>query len=279
MSNLLSAGIGGTTPTLAAASPLLMNQRVWFVDSQTGNTSYSGKDRKSPKATIAQAVAAISTNDDHIIVCLSGHTEEVSTTITLGQRITLIGEGSSGGTPTVKLTMAATTNDTISITAARCEISGIHFQPPGQAASPGAATASFISGAVSNVWIRECHFDCDEHSDGPGVDMQSGANDWFFQNCIFTSTEATVGSLPDSALRTAAAITGLRLEGCAFDGGTVGFEDSSGNPWAFDGSAAAITALRVVSQSLLAGADMKLHSSTTGYINPQTTSGHAKLEW
>lgn len=283
MTQIHPNGIGGTTgDSLALAKPLYTSKTIYFVDSQTGDASYSGKDRKSPFATIAQAISDISTNDEHIVVCLDGHTEEVSTTITLGQRVTIVGEGSSSGVPTVKLTVGHASNDVITVGAVDCEIRNIYFLPPGNAASPAASTASMIDAATfDGLRIIGCKFDVDEHSNAAAVLIGTGADRVRIVNSTFTSVETstTAGTRPFPAVDVAGAILALELDGCVFDGGVEGFNDGSGNNWAFDGSAAAITGLRAVNMSLLRGGDFKIHTSTTGYVSVPTSTGSSTVVW
>lgn len=276
-------GIGGSTgDSLALVDSLYTTKTIYYVDSQTGDASYPGTDRNSPLATIAAAITAIGANDDHIIVCLDGHVEEVATTITLGQRVTIVGEGNSSGDPTVVLTVGHASNDVISVGAADCEIRNIYFKPPGNAASPAASTASMVNASTyAGLRLIGCHFDVDQHSDDAALKFASGADRCRLVNCEFTSVETstTAGERPLPAVDVTAALTVLEMDGCVFDGGTEGFNDGSGNKWAFDGSAAAVTSIRATGISLLRGADMKLHASTTGRVDVATSTGSSTVIW
>ncbi|MEY4931756.1 MAG: hypothetical protein RLZZ403_76, partial [Pseudomonadota bacterium] len=98
-------GIGGSTgDSLALAKPLMMSGSVWYVDSATGTDAAgsAGKDRSKPLATLATAVSNAS--DDDIIVFFDGHEETLTSAQTLGKRLSLIGEGSDAGVPTVTFT-------------------------------------------------------------------------------------------------------------------------------------------------------------------------------
>jgi hypothetical protein len=286
MPKLLPNGIGGSSgDSLVSVKPLQISGTVWYVDSQTGNASYTGKDRLHPLATLGAAVTASSAGD--IIVCLSGHTEEVSAAIALASRRTIIGEGFSAGKPTVKLTLAHATADIFALATAAggSQFRNLHFQPPGKAVTPGAASGSFIACDVANtptsVIVKGCYFDHDQYCDGFGIRLRPTCNYWHVVNCVFTSTETstTATNKPQPAMSISGAITGLYMDGCVFDGGTVGFDDGSDNPWAFDGSAAATTDFHCEQLSLLRGADMKLHANTTGWVNVQTSTGMAMVEW
>lgn len=283
MPDVLSNGIGATSgATLALRKPVITTGRIWYVDSQTGNASYTGKDRSYPLTTIAAAVTAIGASSDHVIVCLSGHTEEIAAAITVGQRISIIGEGSSGGSPTVKLTLAHATANMFTVTANYCYFENIWFQSRGRAASPGAATGNHINSATADFGIvKGCRFESDQYSDGPTVSLGTGADGWRFEGCTWASVETATGATlkPDSGFRTGGAITGLTLIDCTFDGGTVGYLTSGNEPWAFDASAGAVTPLIVDGLALLRGADFKAHASSVGRINPATSTGHGRVEW
>jgi hypothetical protein len=282
MPNLLSYGIGATQgASLAVARPLLLNRQVWYVDSVTGNASYSGKDRKYPLDTIANALTARGSEDDHIIVCLSTHEEEISSVMTLSYRTTILGEGLSSGEPMATLILAGASNNIFTVSAAGCLFSNLYFKPPGDAASPVAASGSFISSNQDCTMADGCYFDSDQYSDGNAVSLGAGADFCRFRNCQWKSSETSTDPThkPVPAFKITGTLTNLWLEGCIFDGGAVGFDDGSGNPWSFDGSGYATVGLRVEGLTLKNGADFKTHASSSGYINPQEFTGHAKTEW
>jgi hypothetical protein len=276
-------GIGGATgDSLALAKPLYTSEPVHYVDSQTGNAFYSGRDRKAPFLTIAAAVSAIGASDGHIIVCLDGHTEEVSTTITLAQAVTIIGEGLDAGIPTVTLTIGHITNDVILVTADNCEVRNIRFLSGNSAVAPISSTASCIrTTSADGLTIHGCHFDVDQRTNGPAVEVGATSDHETLKRCVFRSTAygGPGKPEPDSAVRSMGAGSPLTFDGCTFDGGAEGFNDGSGNNWAFDGSAAATPRLRVTDLTLLNGADFKVHASSKGYISAPTTTGSSVVIW
>ena len=276
MSNFLPNGIGlATGASLGTAEPLYHSGTIRYVSSASGSASYNGLDRYHPLATLGAAVTASSAGD--IIVLMSDHEEAISSTITVSNRIAIIGEGYSDGKPQAKLTIDHATADMFALAADGCLIQNVQFGP-----RTSASTANFIQSAVADIVIEECYFAMDEHSDGPAILAAGGAANWRIRNCTFVVTETTANSSPDSAIRLSSTMTGLNIEGCIFDAGSVGFETQGGTPnkpWAFDGSAGAITDLRVTGLSLLRGAEFKVHASSTGWINPATTTGSGKVIW
>ena len=271
MTNILDNGIGGSTgATLATASPLYMSGNVWFVSSASGDASYSGKDRKVPLDGLAAAIG-VAANDD-IIVLLSDHAEVVSTPITADKRLTIIGEGLNSGKPTASMTQGHTTSNVITVTAANVTFDNILFKP-----HTSASTGKYIDTAVADMAVKNCYFEMDENSDAPSISLQSGADNCRISGCTFESTAETVNDLPVEAVTVAAAITGLTMEDCIFNGGIYGFETSGGDPWAFDGSAAAITSYRIHGLTLLNGSDFKLNTSSTGYVSMSSATQDGRL--
>lgn len=93
-------GLGCSSgPTLITNPNLYTTCRVWYVDSQTGNISNDGQSKDTAWATLEDEVGNLIDTD--IVVFLDGHQETPSAEIDLGIWH-LIGEGSSGGLPTVK---------------------------------------------------------------------------------------------------------------------------------------------------------------------------------
>lgn len=274
MAFYLPNGIGGSLgDSLVTAKPLQTTGKIWYVYNTTGvdAAAPAGLERIAPLATITQAHTNAADGD--LIVCLTGHAETVSSVITVSKRVAILGEGTASGIPTVTLTLGGAANNIFTITAVRAQLRNLKFKP-----RTAAATGSYVSTATANHYIKGCYFELDENSDGPGVLLSSGANLLHFENCTFLSTEATLAQKPDSAIRVAAALTGLRMFGCIFDGGTVGFATSASNPWAFDGNGGAITDFHFEAISLLRGADMRLDPASVGYLNVQTSSGSARVD-
>lgn len=283
MANVLPNGIGGNVADqLITGVPLILSSpaRIWYVDSQTGVAGNSGKDRKFPFERIEDALAAIGANPDHIIVCMNGHTQ-VGGPGLINNRVTIVGEGSTDGIPTVVLHgFEGECAPFFVVNADGVEFRNLRFAgvPDSEATHCGYISSSASRGGL----VRGCVFDM-----GPGctieagVRLGTGSDDWRFENCTWraVSTTSPVISRPLQGFQVTAAISRLVLEDCVFDGGLHGFDDDSGNPYAFDSAAFVITPMRVLNMTLLNGADFKLHEDTPGYVNPESATGHAKVEW
>lgn len=280
MTNILPNGIGATVgDSLVTASTLYTTKPVWYVDSVTGNASYPGDDRKTPFPTIAAAWAAVGSVDDNIIVLLDTHSEVITTALTINKRITFVGEGSSGGDPTATLILNGATNHIFNCTASRVRIRGIYFKPPGTQTSPLAASGSYINITQTVSEVIGCRFDSDKYSDGPALTMSASATDLCIRNCKFVSTETSTASTdkPDSAVRVSSLVTGLTLDACTFDGGTVGYENSSNESYAFDNNSQTLVGLRASNISLLHGADFAAGTGASGYITTSKVTGSSKV--
>ncbi len=85
----------------------------------------------------------------------------------------------------------------------------------------------------------------------------------------------TTAPQPGVGVITLGALADLDLDGLILSAGVVGFS----NYFALDASAGAVTRLRAINCSLLLGADVKLHASSTGRFNAGTVTGGSRIEW
>lgn len=264
----LPNGIGAALgDSLVLAKPLALSGDVWFVSSATGNNANNGRDEAKPLATIGQAYTNAAAND--IIVLLSGHAETLTGALNLAKAgLVIVGTGLSGGLPTVKLTMNAAAASMLTPSAVGVQLRNIWFRPNLQANfSPRIAV-----GAAGFRMIG-CYAECDQYDSGSVLNLNAGADSARIVNSTFIST-ATV-TAPESAIKTAAALADLELNGVTIDAGTLGFS----NIYAMDATNAAVTRLRGESITLSRGADVALHASTTGFFNAQSVNGSSRINW
>lgn len=266
MAALYPEGIGGTIDELATGAPFYgVDCVVWYVHSGTGSDAASpaGKDIEAPLATLAQAVTNASAND--VIVLLDGHSETLTAAQALSKRgMVIVGCGQTGGVPNVTIGNNSAAASALSITAQNIQIRNIKFTANAQA---NAAARVAISGA--GAVINGCYFECATNDDGAAVDLASGADYCTIENSTFISTATTAATRPESAVKTSAAVTGLRCSGAVFSDGTNGFT----NIYALDLNGGAVTDGLLDSVSLLLGASMRLGASFTGYVIPTVTGG------
>lgn len=270
MANIYPNGAGGGTGDIwSTCSPLYASGVVWYVQSTTGTDAASpaGRNREKPLATLAQAITNASDND--VIVLLQAHTETKVATFTVSKKLTIVGEGSSSGVPTVTL-ICGFVGSLFTITAANVELRNIKIPT-----SSVANSTTRITNDQTDFVMDGCYVECGANDTAAALTLAAGADRARIRNTTFISTATLTSAQPESAIKVAAAISDLELEGLTLSAGTVGFS----NYFALDASAAAVTRIRARGVSLLLGADMKLHASSTGRVNVQTTTGGSRVEW
>lgn len=269
MANFYPNGIGASVgPTLATASPLHTSGAIWYVDSATGTDAASpaGRNREKPLDTVAQAVTNASDGD--IIVFLSGHSETLSSAQAVSKKLTFIGEGSASGVPTVTFTVSADVA-TFSVSTSFVEFHNIKF-----AASTAATTVARVVLTSTDLLIDGCYFQCGAN-DARAISLAASSDRVRITNTTVISTATSLAAQPGVGIITLGALADLELDGLVLSSGTVGFS----NYFALDASAGAVTRLRGQDISLLLGADVKLHASSTGRLHIGTNTGGSRVEW
>lgn len=265
----LPNGMGETTGDALASSnkPLQASGKVYYVH-HTGSDAYTGLNRAQPFATIAAAYTAASAGD--ILCLLDGHTQQVSAVLIIAKALTIVAGGSSGGVPTVNF--QATTGGAYSIfqiTAAGTQIRNVKFK-----SSTVAHSAWRLEVIADSCAIVGCYFECGANeSGGQSVLIGNAQANVLFKNCTFVSTATSAAATPASALDHNGTTTNLTLDGCVFDGGTVGF--TGGIAYT---EAGIPTRRRGENISLLRGADVSLHTSAAqSYWQVTTSTGDARM--
>lgn len=265
---LLANGLGHSLGSeVGTASPLHVGGLVYYVNSATGDSGYSGLSAEKPLDTLANGVSAASAGD--IVVLMDGHTETITSAVTVNKAIAIVGEGQSSGQPAVVLTNNQAAGAVLTLSTAYAEVYNIWIAKQSQACS---AVAVAISAQA--VHLEDVYFEGDENSDAALCQINGSGTDSSLRNCAFVSDATDNTDVPTIALELSAAVTGIRMDGVVFDGGSYGFSD-----YALKASAGAITNLRARSLSFLRGADYTIHASSTGYVNPATVSGQHTGVW
>lgn len=268
--NTLYNGIGASLgDSLAMAKPLMLSGNVWYVSYARGTDAASpaGQNREKPLKTLQQALT--NSVDGDIVVLLSDHVEVISTTVTVSTKVIIVGEGSAGGNPVASLTQGA---DVVMLQCAtsRVELRNILFPEPALAVS-----ARRVGVSAADQVISGCRFECGPHTGTAALLIAAGGDRLHIENTTFISTATSTGAQPAGAVNVSGAVADIVLDGVVFSDGTVGFSLI----YAWDSSSNAITRLRATRLSLLLGADMKLHASTTGLVNVATATGGGKVVW
>ena len=280
--NHLTNGIGADTgPQLALAKPLYLASanNVWYVDSVTGvDSATRGKERKAPLATLQQAV----TNSvaDDIIVLLETHDETITTPVQPGalKRLTILGEGKNSGNPMAQLTLdyAGTTGALLVIESDGTRLINVWFNEPDQN-----SVVPDVSVRAQDVRIEECYFQCGAKNNEQAIGGNGSNSDGLaIDDCTFVSVATAVSDRPSPGVRFETNCPNqFKMRGTVFDGGTVGFFQTDNNVPAAMYMDTAQNDIELENISLLRGADIYLHASTNGHVNPQTSTGSSRVVW
>lgn len=268
--NGLGESLGGDV--LATQTPFITSGNVWWVNSVTGvdAASPAGQDREKPLATLVQANTNATAGDT--IVLQSGHVETFTVLFGALKAVTVVGVGTTSGKPAAQLKINAAAAGLISTASGVCELRNIYF--PAAVQSDTSATGKIRIAATPGVVISGCYFESSANDQLAAISIDAASNSVLIENCTFVSTATTVATRPTRALQVDGAISDLRIIGCTFDDGTVGYA----NP-ACDISGATITRLRAHSNTLLRGADVAIASASTGYFVPSTVTGGGRVGW
>lgn len=222
---------------------------IW-VDSVNGSDSNTGTEG-SPLATLQQAISNATANNGDIILLKSGHTQTVSSTITInkaGLKIFGIGNGSSAP----RFTCTAAT-DCISVTANNVELNNLYF-PVGTTATNTAR----INIDAANVRVKGCTFLCGQY-DQDTLTLTANALYAEINSCSFSISAS--GPRYGISIESASAV-GLTILSCSFNGGSYN--------WSAAAIHSAVAHLNYYYQTITLTNDASiLHSSASskGYIS------------
>lgn len=261
------SGVGETLgDTFVTTHPIYVGASIFYVHS-SGSDSFHGREKKHPKATLANAVSNAFAGD--IIVLLDGHTETLTSAVAINKRLLIVGAGQSAGKPTVKFTPNSAGAHLFNISAGGVELRNIWFEENAQANVDAKILVS-----ASLFRMVGCYVECNGNDDSHALYLTATSGVYEIRNTTFISTSTTAATAPYTAVRTVAATERMLLDGVTFDGGTVGWE--GGN--AYD-EGAATTQLIGENVSLLRGSDMDIHADSIGYVIVPTSNGGSVVYW
>lgn len=276
-------GFGGVTGSiLATGSPsYLLGESVRYVDSVTGDNNNNGNERKAPYATLAFAITNSSSGD--LIICLPTHTETLSSQQVVNKELTIIGEGSAGGIPTVTFNSSMPSTDMFSLTSDNTSFHNIKFPVP------TISTTGYkveLTAGINGIVFEDCYFELNDLDVGGGMEVISitSPGDLTVRSTTFisTSTSTTGTTRPAIAMDFTAAggsavnYGGLTMDGVVFDGGVSGFQD--GRALNSGSANIAIENMKITNLSILNGADIYLDSLSTGYIVDVLATGSSTID-
>lgn len=271
MSIIYPNGAGDTLgDQLVTCKPLYSTGSIWYVNSSGGvdAASPAGKNREAPLATLAQAITNAADND--IVELMSGHTESPAAPWVVNKKLIIVGGGSSGGKPTVKLGSTSAGGNRFTVTATNVELRNIWFTQ----CTGVAALGVVVSAALFRM--KNCYYELGS-KDSDGIELFTGADSARIVNTTFISVATSAAALPGDAIRlTGAAVSDLELDGVTFSAGLFGFS----NPAAFSDNGIIINRLKAENVSLLLGADVNLATAgKSGFFNPQVSTGGARADF
>lgn len=269
----LPNGAGETTgDSLVTNSPLEYSGIIWYVSSLLGTDAVSpkGQNRNAPLATLGQANTNAASGD--MIVLMAGHAETLTSTITVSKNLIIVGAGTTGSKPSVKLTNNQASGALLHFTGAYYELRNVWF-PTNTVANDIAMVRSVVT---ESGLVKGCYFEFDANDDAPGISFGGGGSH-SFRGTTFIVTGTNRADQPFCAVQNAEAVTTplADFEGTIFDGGVAGFS----NFFALDLSINAVTRITAEGVSALNGADLKIPEATNGYLNVGTSTGAARVDW
>lgn len=267
----LPNGIGETLgDSLVVNKPLEVSGNIWYVSSVSGADAASpkGQNKQAPLATLGQARTNAANGD--IIVLLADHSEGFAAVLTIAKSLTIVGAGSSGGKPTVRLLNKQVAGDMLSFTGPAVQLRNIYF-PENDVTNSGNRVVTSSSAIFR---MEGCFFECGGKDEGAAMSVGDGVVD--IRNTTFEVTSLDNTDQPGIALDNAeGALNTLQMDGVVFDGGVAGFSDY----FAMDMSVNTLTRIWAENISLLNGADLKIPEAAQGYVNARTSTGAGRIDW
>lgn len=244
--------------------PIWTSGAVIFVSSANGDASNSGLSPNQPIATLAAATVGTGL----LVVLMDGHEETISSQKTISSAGTIIGETSSGGSPTVKLTPAVTSSYVFS--SGPLNLVNLHFKA--QSAANSSSTLQILS---RQGMVQDCVLEDNSNHNDPSFEID---DDWpMLVRCTLKSVATSVATRPATGIDVGASTpTGDHsyFEDCTFDDGEYGRTGDSFGPIATRDH------LQMQGLSLLNGAvgDFNYDHNCSGYVGvgAATRGGHLK---
>ncbi len=260
----LPNGIGATAPQtdLALAKPLELEGNVWYVNSVGGDDANSGKNELAPLATLERAHTNASEGD--MVVLQSSHTETLTSPLLLTKSLTIVGLGISDGKPMVKMLNDQAAGSMWTITSAFVQIHNVWFPTNEQACS-----ATRVSAGTGDFFrMVDCYVESGPNDNFISVSGGMTAN--VVKDTYFISVATAASDLPANGFTAA---NNLLMEGVTFDAGDFGYNST-------------VTAMTLgtmdfigIEGLVLKGADITVLEGSKGYINVQTATGGARVNW
>lgn len=196
------------------ANELIITGSTFWVDSVNGNDANSGT-KELPLATLAAAHTAATDANGDIIILKSGHSETLTSSITISKAgIKIYGLGSGEDAPNF---IANAAIDVFNVTGANVELNNLYF-PVGTTTGNN----SRVNIDATGVRIKDCTFRCGLY-DQNSITITANGTNARIEDCTFSVS----ADGPDSGiLIESASVVGLVVEGCSFDGSTYNWDNA-----------------------------------------------------
>lgn len=185
---------------------------IQWLDTIDGDNANPGTTPTLPVQTLAQAVTNSTTGG--IIVIGAGSSESLASTQVLSiVGLSIFGCGTGSSRPRYTCGVAGNLFD---VTGAGTWIENLYFP-----ASTSVATTARIELLATDTKVRSCYFEMGTNDTVRSLRVHTDASSAYIKDCQFVVT----ASRPAIGLEVSAAVAGVLVENCTFDGGSYGFTD------------------------------------------------------
>ena len=195
---------------------LILTGDIFWVDSATGTAAGPGTEEE-PYDTLANALAAATSNNGDFIIIKSGHSEILTSSIVVGTGgVKIFGIGAGPNAPTFTLNAVGILG--LDIASGTVEINNLRFP-----AGTTAANLATININASRTTIKNCQFVCGAN-ERKSIRILAGEN-IIIDSCSFTVT----ADGPDAGVSIETTGQFLTIKNSSFDGGDIGWDDAAIN--------------------------------------------------
>ncbi len=254
---------GGMVSTTAGADEFISNDiiitgNVYYVYSVSGSDSNDGSENY-PLATLSAAQALATDNNGDVIIVKSGHTETISSAITISKAVKYYGLGTGSSRP--KFTCAAAIK-LFDVSARGVEINNFYF-PKGTTTGNTARIDAY-----AGLKIKNCYFECGQY-DQNTILVPATSYNVVIDSCSFVVVE----NGPDSAIKpTSTDVLELNIKNCSFNGASIDWDDAAIY------SAVAHVNFEYENNTLTGNARMHHNTASTGWCSGTIAGDNCKVK-
>lgn len=242
---------------------VLGSSRVYWVLYASGDNANEGTERRQPLQTLAYAISVA--EDGDIIILRDGHTETITSTVTIDKQVCIVGEGSdANGEATVSFVNNVATDSMFSVTAHDVMIRNVYFPESINAL----AGNRILTSTVTAFRMRGCLVESGDLDTAESIYMVN-VTAAELRNCRFVAVGSGYSqTVPGPGFRSSGSVS---LKTVEFDGGDYGY--GNGLAWLQLGA----SFVRVEGLTLNTGADVQIEEESSGYAIAVVTTGDARI--